>query len=311
MMPEGPIPVVISGAPRSGTTLLYNLFDGHPDISWLVTEGYFFEYLYDTGIEHGWIYAALAAGGIDQLVEGIRDRDVLPRVHGGYRQVNAGTMQTAIEYEVPWSEAAFRQSLASGSYGSAQELWSTLARACLAGLGEAERRYVCLKSPDYGKSAFAALTTLPSAKAIILLRDPLAAIDSLKFTRAKRKTKLLTWPTLAIVIGNYLRMLEQSARQPRERLKIVRYEDLVEATEATMRDVAAWLGVPFLPSLTVPSFQGRSWSGHSSRRLTDGGIDRGLAGREVEHLTANERRVIVEALAGPMAAHGYDLKHQQ
>lgn len=299
-------PLIISGAPRSGTTLLYNLFDSHPDISWMVTEGYFFEYLHDVGTSNGWIYAKLANCGIDQMIDGIRDRDVLPRVHAGYRQIFPGTMQTAVEYEVMWDEAAFRAKLATPSGDTAAELWHKLSRATLAGLGEAEKRYLCLKSPDYGKSAFAALDTIPEAKAIISLRDPLAALDSLKFTREQRNTKRLTWPTLAIVIGQYLRMMEAIARYPQGRLKVVRHEDLLADPGKEMRAVATWLGIEFTEHLVQPSFQGQSWTGHSSRRMTQG-IAKELAERRLEHLTPHEQSVIREALGGLLAPYGYTL----
>ena len=33
MKPGTHTPLIVSGAPRSGTSLLYNLFDGHPEVA--------------------------------------------------------------------------------------------------------------------------------------------------------------------------------------------------------------------------------------------------------------------------------------
>lgn len=298
-------PLVISGAPRSGTTLIYNLMDGHSDISWLVTEAYFFEYLYDLGVEREEVYRHLADAGVDALIDGLRDRGVIPPLHNAYRQVFPGTMETAVTYEVPWNEASFRAALQSVDFSSIAEMWRGIARACLAAMGQTERRYVCIKAADYGKSAFASVATIEDSRAILILRNPVLAIDSLKFGRAKRNDKRLTWPTLATHIGLYARMFAAAARLAEEpRLCIIRYEDLAASPETEMRRIAAWLDIAFEPTLTEPTFLGRGWTGHSTQRVTSG-VDSELAVREPKYLTPREQDVIRTALADPMTRWGY------
>jgi hypothetical protein len=298
-------PLVISGAPRSGTTLIYNLMDGHSDISWLVTEAYFFEYLHDLGVEREAVYRLLADAGIDSLIDGLRDRSVIPPLHNSYRQVFPGTMETAVTYEVPWDEEAFRVALQSVDFSTISSMWKGIARACLQAMGQAERRYVCLKAADYGKSAFASIATIEDARAILILRNPVLAIDSLKYGRAKRNDKRLTWPTLATHIGQYVRMFEAAAKLADEpKLYIIRYEDLAAEPGAEMRRIAAWLDIAFEPALIEPTFLGRSWTGHSTQRVTSG-VDSELAVREPKYLTRREQDVIRDALSEGMSRWGY------
>jgi hypothetical protein len=301
--------LIVSGPPRSGTTLLYNLFDGHPDISWMMTEGYFFEYLYDCGPGNADIYCALTERDVDDLVAGIRDRDVLPNVTDGYRQINPGTLEVNTHYPVRWNEQAFTAALAaprSPSLNAVEALWARLSGAYFAGLGEEPRKYTCIKSPDYGKSAFAAVSELPDARAVVILRDPIQALDSLKCSRARRNTKLLTWATLATVVAQYRNLADRLGSGPDARVRVIRYEDLVSSTQEIMADLARWLDIPFTPILLEPTFMGEQWAGHSSRKETSG-IDKELVSREIKCLTSIEVAEIRKLLASSWRKIGYEL----
>ena len=72
------IPLVISGAPRSGTSLLYNLFDGHSDVSFLMIEGYLFEKLYDMGASNANLFVAAARCSLDEFITGFISGSNLP-----------------------------------------------------------------------------------------------------------------------------------------------------------------------------------------------------------------------------------------
>ena len=77
------IPLIISGAPRSGKSLLYTLIEGHSEVSWLIDEGLLFEYLYQIralGPAGAEILLASARRGLDDFILGIRDKQVMPPV---------------------------------------------------------------------------------------------------------------------------------------------------------------------------------------------------------------------------------------
>jgi len=283
-------PLIISGAPRSGTSLLYNLFDGHSQIAWLVDEGFLFEYLYDLGPKAQVFVDAMPAD-VERLVFGLRDRQVIPPLHEPYRQSKERGSVSEVEIAAEWDECAFRTALARPTTEGVAGLWRRLVMACLAGMGETPKAYACLKSPDYGKSATAATSLILEARGIIVVRDPLYAIDSLKRSRELRGEKLISWPQLALNVSAFQKLLEQIDAASPDRIAVVRYETLIVDPKKTMTGLAEWLGIPFESCLLKPTMRGRHWPGISSFKATDG-IETSPAERGVQALTADEQSFI-------------------
>jgi hypothetical protein len=288
-------PLVISGAPRSGTTLLYNLFDGHPDINWLVTEGYIFEYLFDLMDVDPAILVSASRRDLTGVLEGIRDRDVLPPLHIPVSHDASKGSVVESHYEVSWSESVYRDILSSHRAHTPEQLWRNYIAASVAGLGDVPRRFACLKAPDYAKSASSATRLIDSARAIVIVRNPFFAIDSLKKSRLMRGVKLLSWPTLALVVGEYLRILRRVGECPVHRVKVLKYEDLVRDTEKNMQDIAAWLDIDFDKCLTTPTVLGESWFGASAFRPAQG-VDSAMSDRPLETLTGPDIDLIKQYL---------------
>lgn len=298
-------PLVLTGAPRSGTTLLYNLFDGHPDINWLITEGYFFEYLYDVLDLGEELFVDAARRDLDEFIFGLRDRDVMPPLNK--KRVQSRATGSAVEstFDIPWSEEAFRRAMQSLAFENVRELWVGLAEACLAGIGIASRRrFACLKAADYAKSAYASVSCIDDARAIVVVRDPLRAIDSLKQSRSMRGEKLLTWPTFAQTVADYSRMVNRIDDCDPNRAIVIRYEDLVTQPVGTMMQIAEWLEIPFIDAMCEPTFLGETWPGFSSFDATNG-IDKAAASREIKSLDGPEIELIQKHLAPFMGRFGY------
>lgn len=299
------IPLIISGAPRSGTSLFYNLFDGHPAVSWLADEGFLFEYLYDLGDSGADLLLDAIPLETAALLRGIRDKQVMPPLHEPYRQSPERGSMSKFEIAVTWDEQKFREALERPHDRSIGSLWTRLASACLAGLGQPVRRYACMKSPDFGKSSASALQHVPQARAVVIVRDPLYSIDSLKRSRELRGTKLLSWPLLAQTVRQFQLMHERIKAAPTERLRVVRYETLVSDTPSVMRSLADWLGIEFLPCLLEPTMHGRSWPGISSFEPTDG-VQSGPASRNIQALDKAEQHYLRAQLAPLREAFSYE-----
>lgn len=285
------IPLVISGAPRSGTSLLYNLFDGHTDVSWLVDEGYMFEYIFDLGLDGSRLFLDSAPTDVDALIFGLRDKQVIPPLHEPYRQSESRGSVSRVFLQTKWSEKKFRAALGRPRTLDVEGLWRHLVIACLEGMGERTKRYACIKSPDYGKSTLAALETIETAKSLVIVRDPLLAMDSLKRSRELRGERLLTWPIMAQAIGNFRALHDRIRKLNDDRMRIVRYETLVVDPDTVMCEVAKWLDIEFESCLVRPTMHGREWPGVSSFRPTVG-IESGPAKREPMTLTAEEQELI-------------------
>lgn len=298
------IPLVISGAPRSGTSLLYNLFDGHSQVSWLVDEGFFFEYLHDLGATGGQTLLDLVPHDIDALVHGLRDKQVFPPLDQPYVQsVGKGTV-SEVRIEPVWDEERFRTALERIGRGSVGELWHDLVAAHMTAMDQPVRRFACLKAPDFGKTAHAAINHIANARALVILRDPLRSLDSLKQSRALRQAKQLSWPALALYARNFQLMYERLDSLPPERLMVLRYEDLVADVRGMMTRIADWVGLPFEDCLTQPTMRGQHWPGISSFEKTDG-IDARPANRPLMALTPTEAEAIERQLKAHLAKYGY------
>ncbi len=297
-------PLIISGAPRSGTSLLYNLFDGHPDVSWLLNEAFLFEYLFDLGPGADILLDAVPPD-LDTLISGLRDKQVMPPLHEPYRQSKALGSMSEIELDANWDEAAFRRALEADRGTSVGDLWRYFVSALLAGTGETARRFACLKSPDFGKSTIAALDLIPEARGLIILRDPLHSLDSLKRSREMRGQKLLSWPALAAAIRHFQELHERLAAADKKRLMWLRYEDLVADPAHHMRAIADWLEIAWDDCLLAPTMRGAHWPGISSFAATDG-IETSPAARPLQSLDAHEQAVARKHLAAFRAEFGYD-----
>lgn len=299
------VPFVISGAPRSGTSLLYNLFDGHSEVAWLVDEGYLFEYLYDLSPEGAQIFIDAMPADVKNLAAGLRDRQVIPPLHEPYRQSEERGSVSRIELPTNWDERAFLAALAeSAPEAGIPGVWSRLVFSCLSGLKEAPKRYACLKAPDYGKSARAATELISDARAVVVIRDPLYALDSLKRSRELRGEKLLSWPQLALNIHYFQQMLER-IDEPRDRTIVVRYESLVADPEKTLRGITDWLGISFEECLLEPTMRGVPWPGISSFEPTTG-IQTDPARRPIKALSEDEQALIRLHLGDFRRRFGYD-----
>ncbi|BDX06108.1 hypothetical protein MACH26_16290 [Planctobacterium marinum] len=87
---------------------------------------------------------------------------------------------------------------------------------------------------------------------------------------------------------------------------ILRYEDLIENTEATVRAMADFAGIGFQQSLLHPTKNGTPWSGNSSRGIIRQEIYANPA-RAREQLSADTIKTIETKLAGMLSRFNYSL----
>src|SRR5262249_6100376 len=244
------LPIILGGPPRSGTTLFSTLLEGHSDINWFIDEGFLFEHVHERTPDQVERFVRAASFTTESLIEGLRDRSIMPPTHQ--------TTDFPL-LKIAWSEERFRAALAGQKPASVRELWELLRDAYMAGFGYAPRRYVSMKAADYGRSVFGALDHLPEARGVLIVRDAIASINSLKAYRRKSNRRLLTWPTLVEEVAAMNAMVKYAERYDKSRLMIVRYEDFAGDPEPSMRRLCDWLGLQFESILTRPTMMGVAW----------------------------------------------------
>lgn len=92
----------------------------------------------------------------------------------------------------------------------------------------------------------------PDGRVLSIVRDPWSW-----FASARRKAKRWTDRDQAIDAWctHVAAALEEKARDP-SRTMLVLFYDVLDRTETTMRALAGWLGIDFVPSMLAPTFNG-------------------------------------------------------
>lgn len=98
------------------------------------------------------------------------------------------------------------------------------------------------KSPDHLKEVKEISRVFPTARFILIVRDPRAAISSCLET---------PWYNKSAVLGalDYRYQLERALTMSGIDIHLVRYEDLVIHPSATLAEICGFLGVEYLPTM--------------------------------------------------------------
>jgi hypothetical protein len=247
-------PVFICGHHRSGTTLLQNLLDGHPQLLVLPSEGtYFSSFRYVARRAPSELSLnRFAAEWIARCV----DPNFAPHFRLG---ISDATRVPAVEFAralFGWHEA-LRTRVApefAALLALVAAYRATASPAC-APQGWVE------KTPRNERFAelFASFT---AARFIQVVRDPRSVLASLgELSRAHGSFDAAT---SARTIGESLRCAAQNSRTLDERYLVVRYEDLVDRRAEQMERVREFLGVDAGATLLEPTAGRRPVAANSS-----------------------------------------------
>ncbi|MGQ0568965.1 MAG: sulfotransferase family protein [Armatimonadota bacterium] len=247
-------PVFIVGTDKSGTSLLFSLFDAHPAVTTL-----FETFVYNfTPPDHA---------ARDDLVEAIRGRFAgqFWRTHEGFHRegVTQGRFLAAVDRFMSADAGASIQ----------KSLLYAFLDSVLEGPGRERSRHVTHfveKTPLHYRHAARIFADFPTAKVIHVLRDPRDNYLALKRRVRDRTSSQYTRPQYhpaAFVNDSLLASLDGACENVARfdgQYRILFYEDLVFLGERIVREVAAWLGLPWHDMLLTPSIAGEVWGGNST-----------------------------------------------
>lgn len=209
--------VFIVGCPRSGTTLLQEMLNMHPDIA-IAPELFFLRLIYSKRNKVG-----------DLSQESAQNR-LIQKIY----QINGFK-------ELQWESQNFRTWLADNV-----QTYSELYRGILDYFGEKKRATVRgEKTPNNVLYMDTITELIPDAKFIHIIRDPRAVVKS---------WKTIPWSTGTIVgDAKKWRKYEEAYYKTNSQIKdnslSIRYEDLVEKPEFTLKKLMSLLNRDYIPEM--------------------------------------------------------------
>ena len=269
--------VLVSQVPRSGGTLLSQLFDGHPEVHahphelrigkptsrhWttvdLAAPDEWFDLLYEPYAAKHMRRGYRKPAGV--LPDGTPDVDVFPFLF--LPRLQRRIFERCVDARAP----ARRRDVLDAYFTSYFNAWVDN-QTLYAG----PKRIVTAFAPDLHvkrESLEGFFEDYPDGTLVSIVRDPRAWYASARNQKEQ-------YSTVERALAKWRRSIEATlaARAARpDRVVVVTYERLVRDTEQTLRLIADRVGIPLLPVLLVPTFNGRPIRANSSDRVQDYGV---------------------------------------
>jgi protein-tyrosine sulfotransferase len=282
-------PIFICGHPKAGTSLLRAVFDSHPQLIVYPEETIFFRrFLPQAQDLDRQQQLALAEKLLihifkwnrenpDPSQTGYPDRD--------YSAISFESVRQAMQQiaENRWQHAGDTLSAAVLAYGQVSEQITSATRCWVE------------KSPYNEYYAAQIFTWWPAARCIHILRDP-------RDNYVSYQRKHASW-SAEFFAANWSRStrtgMDNQQRFGAQRYLILRYEDLAQSPETSLRKMVDFLGVDWDASLTAPTRAGEQWQGNSMFADQFQSISAAAVARWKEKLSPEDAAVI-ELLAHPL-----------
>jgi len=282
--------------------LLRSLLDGHPSLAVLPSEAHFFQYggyWVEYSLRHSQPRTWTLQQRADALCRFLEEENYCDDRYGA--SVMAGR----------YDERIFRATLSRFSGESVAALaglyLEAIYRACTNNTDPAGRRIV-EKSVENAEYAPALRALFPDSQFVHIVRNPYAVMTALRKARGAAGFPYLG-RMLAALQNAYSNLYRN--RLALDGYLVVRYEDLVSAPEATMREVAGFLEIEFEGQLLRPTLLGQSWGGNSTSGQTLTGISAGAADRWTAEITDLEIALVNRKLGAAFKDLGYESRAPQ
>ncbi len=254
-------PVFVCGPARSGTTLLRDLLDGHPELAVIPSESAFYAGLEPElmRVRPDRYCSHLARRWLERLADPppfwlLGGPPAGRSAHVAFARDFAGWWRVPERHadaRIPsWPLAAFAlayaQRLGGGRLPLGARMWVE-------------------KTPGTERNLARIWRDFPAAKIVQIVRRPADILASIKTLAAPRWDRRRT---LAHVLGqmapSFAIAAQSDGRLPDDRYCLVRYEELVATPDAVMSRVARFLGIAPAASLSRPTVAGRPGFNNSS-----------------------------------------------
>ena len=288
-------PVFICGHHRSGTTLLQNLLDGHPELLSLPSEGtYFSSFAYVGERASDDRLDRFAVEWISRLV----DPNFEPHFRLGRSRADRAPAVDFARLLFGWHEAlrgSVPRQLAP-ILALAAAYWATTAPT------SAPRAWV--EKTPLNERHVRRFAYFDRGCFVHLVRDPRAVLASLTALYGKADLDRFHAADGAFSIGRSLQLAERNGRRLAGRYLVVRYEDLVGDSAAQIERVRQLLRIVPHPALSTPTANGRPVAANSAFAGGSSNVDRA---RQPPVLPAEQLALLAIHAAAAARPFGYEL----
>lgn len=295
-------PVFILGAHKSGTSLLRSLFDGHNDLLTLPIETHIAKYL-------GWWTKYPMKINLPSQVPG--REAFISETSAWIDECNSASDRYSDSQALGIFDQSIFQDKISQLTETADEkqlietYFSAIYHSTYKKSPQEGTRFT-EKSVENVEHALRMNKIFTEAKFIHILRNPYANLVTLRKYMQKMHPSFphLDKPIKSIRDSLYY---AESNSQHIDKYLIIRYEDLVTDTEATMNKIAVFIGIPFEETLLAPSFLGAAWGGNSVEDGSFKGVSSARLDPWKQEINALEIQLTNVFLGNTISKYGYDI----
>ena len=294
-------PVFVGGHRKCGTTMLLNLFDGHPDlcvfpVDLKVLYAYFPDY------DSREVDLGRRKDRLDTVV--FNHWESLPELAG---KIDAKAFR-----------AIFLRRMGSSSY-NIQEIVRELLLAYRELIGAAYQpgQATVVKETSIEIYANHVFEWFPNAKLIHLIRDPRDTYSALKsgiesyYSRLGDDEHTVLHSLLERChLGMQLADINQS-RFGADNYLVVRFEDIVTDAVNSLKAIAEFLGIDYEEALLVPTVLGSPTRGNNFEKMDFPQVSRSNVARWPERILPGEAKVIEFHFKDLMNRFGYELAYSE
>lgn len=295
-------PIFICGHPKSGTSLLRALLDGHPQLIVYPEESVFFRRFLPKAIGMNLDeQLSLAEQYLIHIFtwnqetppssqEGFPDRDYSAISFDDVRKQMRGILTS-----IPPRHAGDILSAVVIAFGQ------------VVGQATPSAKFWVEKSPyneQYTENIF---SWWPRARCLHVVRDPRDNYLSYHRKHPDWEPEFFAKNWVKSAIAG----IQNRARYGEESYRIIRYEDLVQSPKDTLTQLCDFLDMDFLPELSNPTRAGVNWAGNSMFEQEFEAISAAPVGRWREHVSSSDAAVIESMTKLQLHTFGYPSAERQ
>ncbi len=280
-------PVFILGCSKSGTSLLRNLLDGHPDLFVVPTEAHFFQRT------KYWVTYSFRRTKPETLSFDAKKERLIKWIE--IVNTTEDTVSDAFTKN-RWNLQLAAQIISDSRPKSNRELLDIYMKAmyqALYGQMLPSTKRIVEKSVENAEFATELKRFYPDAVFLHIVRSPYSNLTALrKYTQYAQKTSFFPYLKNSVLAMYNSYYFLYKNREIIDGYKTIRYEDILTKPEDTMKKVAEYLGIPFCQSLLKPTMFSESWHGNSSSKTKFSSISAKNLNRWRTEITALEIWVV-------------------